>query len=126
MLLSLKTSLTYIMSFLTWRRATVSVLRQLSSDITQFLAGYCPISGANIQAWQLYLQRMYSQIFSNKKIARNIFDEVSLTRIMYSALLDYHNVLKRFYQGLCSRKRKKYFRGAIFRTSSRNRTCYSF
>ena len=43
MLLSSKTSVTL-------RPATVSVVEQLSSDITRFFAGHCPISGANIQA----------------------------------------------------------------------------
>ena len=28
----------------------MSVVKQLSSDITRFFTGYCPMSGANIQA----------------------------------------------------------------------------
>ena len=36
--------------FLTSRRTTASVVKQLLSDITQFFGGLCPISGPNIQA----------------------------------------------------------------------------
>ena len=49
MLLSLKTSITYNV-FLTSRRATVSVKKQFSTDITRFFAGHCLMSCANIQA----------------------------------------------------------------------------
>ena len=37
-------------TFLTSRRTTVSVVKQPSSDINQFFAGHCPMSGVNIQA----------------------------------------------------------------------------
>ena len=50
MLLSFKTSVTYKF-FLTSGRATVSVVKKSSSDITRFSAAHCPMSGANIQAW---------------------------------------------------------------------------
>ena len=33
------------------RRTAVPVVKQLSTDIAQFFAGHCPVSGANIQAW---------------------------------------------------------------------------
>ena len=33
------------------RRTTASVLKQLSSDITRFFSGHCPIPGANIHVW---------------------------------------------------------------------------
>ena len=49
MLLSLKTSVTYIKNFTT-RRATVSLMTQLLSDITRFFPGHFPMSGANMQA----------------------------------------------------------------------------
>ena len=49
MILSFKTSITYNF-FLTLYRTTVSVVKQLSSDVTQFFAGHCPMSGAYIQA----------------------------------------------------------------------------
>ena len=48
-LLSFKTSVTY-KKILASCRTTVSVVKQLSSDITQFFAGHFPMSGANIQA----------------------------------------------------------------------------
>ena len=51
MLVSFKTSLTYNKKILTSRRTNASVAKQLSSDITQFFAGHCPMCGANIQAW---------------------------------------------------------------------------
>ena len=37
-------------TFLTSRRTTVSIVRQLSPDITRFFTEHCPISSANIQA----------------------------------------------------------------------------
>ena len=49
MLLSFKTLLTYNF-FLSSRRSNVSVVKQLLMDATQFFAGYCPMSGATIQA----------------------------------------------------------------------------
>ena len=52
MLVTFKSSVTY-KKFLTSRRATLSVVKQLSSDITRFFAGRCPIFGANIQDWRL-------------------------------------------------------------------------
>ena len=36
--------------FLTSRRATVSVVKKSSSDITRFSAAHCPMSGANIDS----------------------------------------------------------------------------
>ena len=35
--------------FLTSQRTTVSVAKKVLLDITQFFAGHCPMSGANIQ-----------------------------------------------------------------------------
>ena len=49
MLLSFSTSLTYNF-FLTSRWISVFIVKQPSSDITQFFAGRCSMSGANIQA----------------------------------------------------------------------------
>ena len=46
MLVSFKTLETYLTS----RRTTLFFVKQLLSDITQFFAGDCPMSGANIQA----------------------------------------------------------------------------
>ena len=50
MLLSFKASVTYIKKILTLRLISVSVVKQLSSNITQVFARHCPMSGANIQA----------------------------------------------------------------------------
>ena len=47
MLLSFKTWVTYKL-FLTSSRTTMSVMRQLSSVVTRFFAGYCPMSDVNI------------------------------------------------------------------------------
>ena len=54
MLLSFKTSVTYNF-FSILRQAILSVVKQLSLDITRFFAGHCPMSGANILAgfWSL-------------------------------------------------------------------------
>ena len=49
MLLSFKTLVTYDL-FLTSRQTFVSVVKQLSLDITRFFAGHCPMSVAVIQA----------------------------------------------------------------------------
>ena len=48
--LSFKTSVSYKKDFLILRRTTLSVVKQLPSDITQFFAKYCPMYGANIHA----------------------------------------------------------------------------
>ena len=47
MILSFKTSV----KRLTSRRITVSVVEQLSADISQFFVGHCPVSFVNIQAY---------------------------------------------------------------------------
>ena len=41
-----------VSSFLTSRQTNESVVKQPSSDITRFVAGHCPMSGANIQIWR--------------------------------------------------------------------------
>ena len=46
MLLSFKTSVTYT-KILTSHQINVSVAKQLSSDITQFFAEHCAMSGIN-------------------------------------------------------------------------------
>ena len=57
MLLRFKTSVTiyiYIYIYIqNSRRKTVSVVKQSSPKITQFFAGHCPMSVANIQACRL-------------------------------------------------------------------------
>ena len=49
MLLSFQTSVTYKKK-LTSNQRTLSILKQLSQDITPFSAGHCPMSNINIQA----------------------------------------------------------------------------
>ena len=48
--MNFKNSVTYKKKLISCR-ATVSIVKQHSLDITLFLAGHCPMSGANIQAW---------------------------------------------------------------------------
>ena len=48
MLLSFETSVAYKNFLLTSRRTTVSVVKQLLSNISRFFARHCPMSGANI------------------------------------------------------------------------------
>ena len=72
MLLSIK-MLVYslIKIFLTSHWTTLSIMKQPSSDITQFFAGHCPMSGATIQVWMLgFMERDF--------ICYNIFLYLSL------------------------------------------------
>ena len=48
MLLSFQTSVTH-KKLLTSHQTTVSNVKHLSSEITRFFTGFCPMSGANIQ-----------------------------------------------------------------------------
>ena len=56
MLLSFKTSVTY-------ERFFNFTLDNCSSDITLFFAEYCPMTGANIQAWTLEGRNIVTYIF---------------------------------------------------------------
>ena len=55
MILNFKKSVTYKKK--TFTPNNLSVVKQPSSDITQFFAGHCSMSGANIQAW-VFLPRI--------------------------------------------------------------------
>ena len=63
MLLSFKTSVTF---FLTSRRTVVSVVKRLSSNITRFIVGHCPMVGASIQACLFNFSKIkeYSYFFA--------------------------------------------------------------
>ena len=50
MILSSKILINYTKIFSTSHWITVSFVKQLSSNIAQFFAGHCPMSGANIWA----------------------------------------------------------------------------
>ena len=52
---------TYKKMFFNFTPTTLSVVKQLSSDITQLFARYCPMSGANIHVSPFHIFQNYQE-----------------------------------------------------------------